>query len=229
MSPEIRNTHEELNEISEEDFRLYENEAEDIDELLEEELEEAWDDLLDDLDLSKPQSYTPTIRDLERNSAVRHGYYGYGDVPCACLPQSKRLGPQLLVRKNPASTPYNSAGLNQEVFLEFWLDDQASPALQEIRKFLDTNEANDLPIPEQLLVFAKLENPDAPARRYAEWVPMKLTKNNSSLDALRANLRLVDTLPKTIKALSNVLEQAVVQVENSYARMKPHQPVVNQL
>ena len=116
------NTPEDLNEISEEDFRLYKNEAEDIDELLEEELEEAWDDLLDDLDLSKPQSYTPTIRDLERTSAVRHGYYGYEQLPCGSLPQCVRLGPQLIVRTHTACVPFNPKGLSEEVFLEFWLE-----------------------------------------------------------------------------------------------------------
>lgn len=213
MSPEIRNTHEELNEISEEEFELYKCEIDDL------------DDLLDDLDLSKPQSYTPTIRDLERTSAVRHGYYAYGDVPCGSLPQSIRLGPQLLVRKHTACVPFNPKGLSEEPFLEFWLEPiggvEPSPALQEIRKLLDENENNELPIPEDLLVLAKLENPDAPARCYAEWVPMKLTKNNEGLDTLRANLKLVSTLPEEIKRLTRVLASAVDLIENSYARMKP--------
>lgn len=219
MNTNYHEYHEELNEISEEDFALYENEAEDIDLVLEE---------LEDLALLKPQAYTPTIRDLERTSAVRHGYYGYEQLPCGSLPQSKILGPQLLVRKNPASTPYNIKGLSEEPFLEFWLEPiggvEPSPALQEIRNFLDENENNELPIPEELLVLAKLENPDAPARRYVEWMPREITMDDDGLDTLRECFRLIDGIPSIMEELTEVLEQAVTQVENNFARMSPYQP-----
>lgn len=171
-------------------------------------------------------SYTPRIRDLERTSAVRHGYYGYHDPIVGNLPQSIRLAPQLLVRRFSAKVPFNPEGLSEELFIEFWLEPidgvPPSPALREIRAFLDAHEGDELPIPEPMLVAAKLENPNAPVRRYREWIPREITKDNEGLDTLRDCFRLVDEIPRVVEQLTEVLEQAVDRVENSFARMSPY-------
>lgn len=173
-------------------------------------------------------SYTPRIRDLERTFAVRHGYYDYTDPIVGNLPQSKRLGPQLLVRAFSPSVPYNPEGLSEEPFIEFWLEPidgiPPSPALQAIRDFLNANEHNDLPIPEPMLVAAKLENPNAPIRRYREWMPREITKDDAGLDVLRDCFKLIHQIPRVVEELTEVLEQALIQVENSFARMTPTRP-----
>ena len=159
------NTHEHLNQISEEDFELYENEAEDADlDLDETPLEDeeniegcggfaalaALRQAVRDLSVQTTDAcntntgYIPTLSDFNHplNYALRWGYYGLGGVNGNSI-QSLRLGSQLLVRKNPSSV--RTLPINEELFTEFWLDAFADADFDTADEF-DDADADDVDI-----------------------------------------------------------------------------------
>ena len=263
------NTNQDLNQTSEEEFELYKDEAEYVDLDPDEDDTLVYSEGFRELaslrgvvgDLSSYvlssefstasndacASYIPNISDFNHllNYALRWGYYGLGGVNGNSI-QSVRLGPQLLVRKNPSSV--RTLPINEELFTEFWLDafadsdfdfdtadefDDAdaddvdivryrpSPALQKIKTFLDRHEGDFTPIPEDLLAQARVENPDAITKPFRDFSQYGGHANSKTPKELRLNLKLVALLPETIKELSKVLEQAVDKVENSFSRMSP--------
>ncbi len=229
----------EINEATEEDFDLYANElgeaekvyieeSEDTGTLPEENVEEFIEDIFSNLTKTinslylqaesapNDSSYTPTIADFNHpfNRALRWGYTQDQSI------QSIRLGHQLLARAS-----YETC-LNDSLFEEFWLDDdtvKTSPALSHIRHFLDQHENDYEPIPEPMLVQARMENPNATIETYREFVPYGGHINSKTPDSLNTALRCVDTIPKAIKQITQVLETAIETVENAYARMIPSQ------
>lgn len=227
----------ELNQIDEEDYDLYADELDEAERVFmgenentgalpEENVEDFIEGVFSTLTKTiksiasqieqapDDSGYIPSMADFNHpfNRALRWGYGKNQSI------QSIRLGPQLLVRASSAPC------LDDSLFEEFWLDDdavRASQALCQIRSFLDQHEDDFDPIPEHLLAQARMENPNTTIKTYRDFIPYGGYGKSQTPESLKTALRCIDTLPIAIKHLTQVLGKAVHTVDDAFARMNP--------